>query len=51
MNCPKCNTYLKLNIPRKSNKGLKGVKVICECGYKAECIDWNEYISRWKEFK
>lgn len=50
MNCPKCNKHLKLNIP-KSSKGLKGVKIICECGYKSECIDWNEFISRWKELK
>ena len=51
MNCPKCNTWLTLNIPKKSSKGLKGVKVVCKCGYKAECIDWNEYISRWREIK
>lgn len=51
MNCPKCNTYLKIKLPRKSFKGLKGVKVVCECGYKAEYIDWNEYISRWREFQ
>ena len=51
MNCPKCNKDLELKIPRNSSKGLKGVKSICECGYKSECIDWNEYISRWKEIK
>ena len=51
MNCPKCNAWLKLNIPRKSSKGLKGVKVICKCGYKTERIDWNEYISRCREIK
>lgn len=51
MNCPKCNKDLELKIPRNSSKGLKGVKIICECGYKSECIDWNEYISRWKEIK
>lgn len=44
MNCPKCNKDLELKIPRNSSKGLKGVKIICECGYKSECIDWNEYI-------
>lgn len=51
MNCPKCNKHLKLNISRKSSKGLKGAKIICECGYKSECIDWNEFISRWKELE
>lgn len=49
MNCPKCNKYLKMKAPRKSSKGLKGVKVKCECGYEAKCIDWNEHISRWRE--
>lgn len=49
MNCPKCNKYLKMKVPRKSSKGLRGVEVKCECGYKAKCIDWNEHISRWRE--
>ena len=44
MKCPKCNAYLKLYIPRHSCKTLKSIKVICKCGYREECIDWNEYI-------
>ena len=51
MYCPKCNAWLKPNVPRKSSKGLKGVKIICKCGYKAECIDWNKYISSSLCFK
>ena len=49
MNCPKCNKKLKVKT-RKTTISLKGVKVICECGYKAKCIDWNLYISTWREF-
>ena len=49
--CPKCKTWLKLKLPRKNQKGLKGAMMICCCGHKAECIDWNPYISRWKEIK
>lgn len=51
MECPKCNAKLEMKMPRKASKSLKGVKVICSCGYKSECIDWNEFISRWREIK
>ena len=32
MNCPKCNTWLTLTIPRKLSKKVESVKIICKCG-------------------
>lgn len=44
MNCPKCNTWLTLTIPRKLSKKVESVKIICKCGYKSENVNWYKYI-------
>ena len=43
--CLKCNKIINVKEIKK------GTNIECECGYKSECIDWNEHISRRKEIK
>ena len=45
--CGKCKRFVDFYIDERET--IKGVTVTCKCGSKQKCIDYNKYISRWKE--
>lgn len=44
--CHSCKKHIQYYIHEKEN--IIGVELKCECGIKMKCVDFNNFISRWR---